>query len=155
VRKYLARAGRIRLSWPLPEQLDAAVIEGRLFNRTDDGARSDRPEPDWLEVHREHKRGKHVTLQLLHFEYKQAHPDGLGYTQFCRLSCAALKCSSPAPSCIEATVSRLPHESGEGRMGADQNGRRSRGDYNRRHLEEWVGSRTSLAVVFEFPQMQA
>jgi len=27
-------------------------------------------------VHREHKRGKHVTLQLLHLEYKQAYPDG-------------------------------------------------------------------------------
>ena len=30
------------------------------------------PEPDWLEVHREQKRGKHVTLQLLHLEY--SHP---------------------------------------------------------------------------------
>jgi hypothetical protein len=34
-------------------------------------------------VHREHKRGKHVTLQLLHLEYKAIHPDGWGYTQFC------------------------------------------------------------------------
>ena len=35
-------------------------------------------------MRREHKRGKHVTLQLLHLEYKRAHPDGWGYTQFCR-----------------------------------------------------------------------
>ena len=34
-------------------------------------------------MHREHKRGKHVTMQLLHLEYKAAHPDGWGYTQFC------------------------------------------------------------------------
>jgi len=84
VRNYLARAERAGLSWPVPDDVDAAAIEARLFKRTDEGVRSDRPEPDWLEVHREHKRGKHVTLQLLHLEYKQAHPDGWGYTQFCR-----------------------------------------------------------------------
>jgi transposase len=84
VRNYLARATGTGLSWPLPEHMDAAAIEARLFKRTDEGVRSDRPEPDWLDVHREHKRGKHVTLQLLHLEYKQAHPDGWGYTQFCR-----------------------------------------------------------------------
>jgi hypothetical protein len=36
-----------------------------------------------LEVHHDHKRGKHVTLQLLHLEHKTAHPDGLSYTEFC------------------------------------------------------------------------
>jgi hypothetical protein len=36
-----------------------------------------------LEVHRERKRRKHVTLQLLHLEYRAAHPEGLSYTQFC------------------------------------------------------------------------
>jgi len=41
------------------------------------------PEPDWLEVHREQKRGKHVTLQLLHLEYTAIHPDGWSYAQFC------------------------------------------------------------------------
>ena len=34
-------------------------------------------------MHRERKRGKHVTLQLLHLEYKAVHPEGLSYTQFC------------------------------------------------------------------------
>src|ERR1043166_6567628 len=72
VRNYLARAERAGLSWPLPEHLDDAAIKARLFKRTDEGVRSDRPEPDWLEVHREHKRGKHVTLQLLWLEYKRA-----------------------------------------------------------------------------------
>src|SRR6266581_2976447 len=41
------------------------------------------PELNWLEVHHEHKRGKHVTLQLLHLEYKAIYPDGWGYTQSC------------------------------------------------------------------------
>jgi transposase len=60
-----------------------AAIEARLFKRSEEANRSGRPEPDWLAVHREHKRGKHVTLQLLHLEYKAMHPDGWGYTQFC------------------------------------------------------------------------
>jgi transposase len=34
-------------------------------------------------MHRQRKRGKHVTLQLLHLEYKAVHPEGLSYTQFC------------------------------------------------------------------------
>ena len=66
VRNYLERAQRAGVSWPLPEDQDAAGLEARLFKRTDEGVRSDRPEPNWLEVHHEHKRGKHVTLQLLH-----------------------------------------------------------------------------------------
>ena len=39
--------------------------------------------PDWPTVHRELRR-KGVTLQLLHLEYKEQHPDGYQYTQFCR-----------------------------------------------------------------------
>jgi transposase len=84
VHNYLERARQAGVSWPLPENLDAAELEARLFKRSAEANRSGRPEPDWLEVRREHKRGKHVTLQLLHLEYKQAHPDGWGYTQFCR-----------------------------------------------------------------------
>jgi transposase len=83
VRNYLARARHAGLSWPLPDDLDAAGVEARLFTRSADEYRPGRPEPDWLEVHRERKQGKHVTLQLLWLEYRQAHPDGWGYTQFC------------------------------------------------------------------------
>src|SRR6267378_1814353 len=83
VQSYLERAQRAGLSWPLPTDLDDAGIEARLFTRTEEELRPGRPEPDWLEVHRDHKRGKHVTLQLLHLEYKAVHPEGLSYTQFC------------------------------------------------------------------------
>jgi len=83
VQSYLERAQQARLSWPLPEELDDAAIEARLFTRSEEELRPGRPEPSWREVHRDHKRGKHVTLQLLHLEYKAAHPDGLSYTQFC------------------------------------------------------------------------
>ncbi|HEY0580936.1 MAG TPA: IS21 family transposase [Chloroflexota bacterium] len=83
VQSYLGRAQRAGLSWPLPSDVDDAALESRLFTRTEEELRPGRPEPNWLEVHREHKRGKHVTLQLLHLEYKAVHPDGLSYTQFC------------------------------------------------------------------------
>jgi transposase len=83
IQSYVKRAQRAGLSWPLTDDLDASALEDRLFKRDEDANRPGRPEPDWLEVHRERKKNKHVTLQLLHLEYKQAHPDGLGYTQFC------------------------------------------------------------------------
>jgi len=83
VQGYVVRAQRAGVSWPPPDHLDAAALEARLVKRPEEANRPGRPEPDWREVHRERTRGKHVTLQLLHLEYKQAHPDGWGYTQFC------------------------------------------------------------------------
>jgi transposase len=67
----------------LPEDLDAVALDERLFKREVDTYRPGRPESDWLEVHRERKRAKHVTLQRMWLEYSEAHPDGWGYTQFC------------------------------------------------------------------------
>ena len=78
IQGYVKRAQSAGLSWPLPDDLEAIGLEARLFKRGEDEYRSGRPEPDWLEVHRERKRGKHVTLQLLHLEDKQDHPDGWG-----------------------------------------------------------------------------
>ena len=46
--------------------------------------RAARPVPDWAYVHKELRR-KNVTLQLLWLEYREAHPDGYGYSQFCNL----------------------------------------------------------------------
>lgn len=83
VQNYLARAHGAGLRWPLPDELDDATIEAQLFARDADVSRPGRPEPDWATVHRERKRGKHVTRQLLWLEYKADHPEGLGYTQFC------------------------------------------------------------------------
>jgi transposase len=82
VHDYLERAGQAGLSWPLPEGMDAAALEDRLFPSVLRQAVR-RPEPDWLEVHRELKRGRHVTRELLWLEYKDRHPeDGWGRTQF-------------------------------------------------------------------------
>ena len=83
VREYLSRARRAELSWPLPAEVDATELETRLFQRSVEETRPGRPEPDWREVHREFKRGKHVTLKLLWLEYRQSHPEGWAFTQFC------------------------------------------------------------------------
>ena len=81
VRRYLSRAEELGLGWPLPESLDDAELERRLFPAPAPSC-SPRPLPDWTKVHRE-LRGKDVTLALLWEEYKAAHPQGLQYSRFC------------------------------------------------------------------------
>ncbi|MCC6174768.1 MAG: IS21 family transposase [Chloroflexi bacterium] len=83
VADYLARARRAGLGWPLPEEMDDRVLEGRLFASAALPPARTRPLPEWSTVHRELRR-KGVTLQLLWMEYKERHPDGYQYTQFCR-----------------------------------------------------------------------
>ena len=81
---HLGRAARAGLGWPLPEGMDDAELEARLFARAEPPLTSGRPVPDWTLVHRELRR-KGVTLQLLWLEYKEREPGGYQYTQFCRL----------------------------------------------------------------------
>lgn len=77
----LHRAEAAKLSWPLPETLDDASLEAKLYPGNSEPARR-RPEPDMESIHRELSR-KGVTLQLLWQEYKQDRPDGYQYSQFC------------------------------------------------------------------------
>lgn len=81
---HLARARRAGLTWPLPDDMDDAALESRLFTRTAIPAAAARPLPDWAELDRELRSKKNITLALLHLEYKERHPDGYQYTQFCR-----------------------------------------------------------------------
>jgi transposase len=82
VSDQLARARRAGLGWPLPDDLDDARLEARLFGPPPVPRITGRPLPDWVEVHRELRR-KGVSLQLLHLEYRERHPDGFGYSWFC------------------------------------------------------------------------
>ena len=82
VSKYVRLAHQAGLSWPLPEGMYDAALEALLFQNPADCGMRNRPIPDWVQVHRELRR-KNVTLYLLWEEYKQAHPDGLQYTQYC------------------------------------------------------------------------
>ncbi|MBA3583159.1 MAG: IS21 family transposase [Gemmatimonadetes bacterium] len=84
VSNYLTRARGAGLSWPLPDDLDDAALEAQLFTRSALPAKAARPLPDWAELDRELRSRKNVTLALLHLEYKEQHPSGYQYTQFCR-----------------------------------------------------------------------
>jgi transposase len=82
IANYLERARDAGLSWPLPGELDDEALYARLFTDTAAAYQPTRPLPDWESVHKDLRR-KGMTLQLLWEEYRQDHPDGYGYTQFC------------------------------------------------------------------------
>src|SRR5579871_4769161 len=63
VLNYLSRARAEGLGWPLPEGLSDVALE-RLLSDPPAASCSERPQPDWAEIHQELKR-KGVTLQLL------------------------------------------------------------------------------------------
>lgn len=77
---YEKRAVEAGLSWPL-EGIDDEALENLLFAPA---APPTREHPDFAYLQRE-LRHKGVTLQLLWDEYREAHPDGYGYSQFCKL----------------------------------------------------------------------
>jgi transposase len=77
----LARATEAGLdSWEAVGALSDEALDGRMYG-VPAGGRG-RVLPDFAVVHAEHKRPG-VTLELLHLEYLQQHPDGYLYTQFC------------------------------------------------------------------------
>jgi transposase len=84
VREYLTRVKLAGLSWPLPDDLDDGSIENLLFPgpRRHDSLQRQMPSMEYL--FQELKR-KGVTLLLLWYEYKKAHPEGYQYSQFCSL----------------------------------------------------------------------
>jgi transposase len=79
--KYLGRAKVAKIVWPIPPHLDDAAIERLLFPE-EQAPQRNRPEPEWPVIWRELKK-KHVTKMLLWQEYREAVPNGLGYSQFC------------------------------------------------------------------------
>lgn len=83
VYEYLARAEAAGVTWPLPEGLDEAAVEAKLFPEPSAELAAHRPVPDWREVHRELKSKRHVTLRLLWLEWRGSHPDAWGYSQYC------------------------------------------------------------------------
>jgi transposase len=84
VSNTVARAQAAGLStWAEVEALSDEELEEKLYGpvRTAAGERP-RPDPVWIHTERQ-KPG--VTLELLHLEYREQHPDGYGYTTFCEM----------------------------------------------------------------------
>lgn len=85
VSEYVKRAAAAGLKWPLPEELDEASLYARLFPED----RRATPQmiqtlPHWEQVRAELQK-RNVTLRLLWVEYREAFPQGYGYSQYCEL----------------------------------------------------------------------
>lgn len=76
------RARHRGLDWTAVEGLDDGALEKLLYGEPKAAGKQNRPRPDPLLLHVELKR-KGVTLELLHLEYLEEHPDGYRYTAFC------------------------------------------------------------------------
>ena len=104
VAEYLRRAQEAGLSWPLPADMGEDTLFELLFPKAPPSSSRIIPCPDWSLIHTE-LRKKSVTLRLLWVEYREAHPDGYGYSQFCALYRGWAKCLKPSM--------RLSHKGGE------------------------------------------
>src|SRR5262245_43368121 len=82
VTTYLQRAKAAGLTWPLPDGLDDAALDARLFPRPVGASARDRHVPEWPQLHQELKKPG-VTVILLWQEYRAQHPTGYAYSQFC------------------------------------------------------------------------
>jgi transposase len=82
VSDYVQRAQAAGLTWPLPADLTEEALYQRLFLPAAGAAGRTIPQPDWAQLHTELRR-KGVTLRLLWVEYREVHPDGYSYSQFC------------------------------------------------------------------------
>ena len=84
VAEYLFRFRQASLSWPLPIDMDDNQLEQRLYPHQAASSDQEKPLPDWSGIHQQ-LRQKSVTLMLLWQEYKELHPKGYQYSQFCYL----------------------------------------------------------------------
>ncbi len=89
VQKYLELAASLGIChWPLKdEESEKARLREALYPEKEGESRTGFVVPEWAEVEKELTRKKKsgVTLWLLWEEYRQSHPEGMGYSQFCRL----------------------------------------------------------------------
>ena len=88
VTDYLRRAAIARLTWAEASSLAEAQIAERLFPVVPTVERTSlaqRPAPDYNDIYKQLRtyRKFNLTLAQLWVEYKDAHPDGYQYSQFC------------------------------------------------------------------------
>jgi hypothetical protein len=76
VGEYLKRAEQAGIGWPLPEGLLEDALYQQLFPEKVE--KSERPVPDWEDVHRELSK-RRVTLRLLWREYREKYSDGTDF----------------------------------------------------------------------------
>ncbi len=89
VQKYLDLSASLGIRhWPLNEaEGEKARLRAALYPEKEQESRTGCVIPDWKEVEKEltARKKSGVTLWLLWEEYRGREPEGLGYSQFCRL----------------------------------------------------------------------
>ena len=85
VADYLRRAKAAGVNWPEAVGLSETQLEGRLFPTEHLPSSVQRPPPDCDYIYNQLRSYRNVNLTLvqLWLEYKERHPDGYQYTQFC------------------------------------------------------------------------
>lgn len=85
VADYIRRAAAAKLNWAEASALSQTELEDRLFPTEHIPSTVKRPVPDCEYIYNELRtyRKFNLTLSQLWLEYKQNHPDGYQYTQFC------------------------------------------------------------------------
>ena len=85
VADYLMKAQAAGLTWPQASTLTDTQIEERLFPAKPVPSSVKRPEPDYQYIYNELRKYRkfNLTLIQLWLEYKEEHPDGYQYSQFC------------------------------------------------------------------------
>jgi transposase len=85
VADYLKRAIAAGVSWPEAADLTEIELEERLFPNEHLASSVPRPPPDCEYIYSQLRtyRKFNLTLTQLWLEYKEKHPDGYQYTQFC------------------------------------------------------------------------
>ncbi len=92
VSEYVAAAEAAGIDWPAVADWDERRLEAVLFpNRPEVPSRRQYPAPDFAAIHHELQTHKHLTLQLVWEEYRQADPNGYRYSRFCDLYRAWLR----------------------------------------------------------------
>lgn len=83
IQKYLNQAQKHQLTYPQIQTMDDAALKKLLqCHESKSRSKTQRPLPDWSELHLELKK-KSVTLQLLWEEYRERHPaNGYELSQF-------------------------------------------------------------------------
>lgn len=104
VGEYLKRASAAGLSWPVDDDLDDEQLESKLYPKVAPSKEGCRPQPDCAAMREELKK-KGVTLSLLWAEYRENHPEGYGFSQFCDIYKKFNR--------VLAISMRMPHEAGE------------------------------------------
>ena len=74
------RARAAGLDWAQVGTLTETALEARLYGRPEVAGSRGRPHPDFAYLHAE-RRKPGVTLELLHLEYLEQHPDGYRYSR--------------------------------------------------------------------------